>query len=318
MKLRDVLFYIIICLVIIGLGIRISGNSNGEPIFAIGLIGIFIYFIFKLFNLFFSSGFGTNILVLQALIILMSITTFARYLHLPFWDYPGLIVVPLFAFSSLLYLMKEKQKDREITLASILFLVLMIPLFGFEFNKAPRNYVPREWYNRYDVSEAVTIKFPDNFKHTETEQLSIKAYDLMEMYRYKEAIKLFNEALELEPLNIALLFGLSEAYSRTNKLEQAILLLNKAITEDSTFAPLYNNRGLLYYKLIKNDRAMSDYKRAISLDSTQYVYYANIALVYYYENNLESACEAIQKAERLGLDISKERFLENVKNSNCQ
>lgn len=318
MKLADILFYIIVCSIIIGLGLRVSDNPNGAHIFALGLFSVFIYFIARLLNQLFSNSLTTGKVILQVLVILMPITIFARYQYFSFWDYPGLIVVPLFIFFSLLYLLKEKQKDVKLTVVAILFLLLTVPMFGFDFNNAPRHYVPKEWYDRYNPSEAVTIKFPHHFEHAETEQMSIKAFDLVKAKRYDEAIELYNVALQSEPVNLSLLFGLSEAYSKTNQLEQAILLLNKAIERDNTFSPFYNNRGLLYYKLVRNDEALADYEKAIQLDSTHFVYYANLALVLFDMNEVNRACEAVRKAQSLGFDLSNERYLEKMTSNNCK
>jgi tetratricopeptide (TPR) repeat protein len=318
MRLKDISFYIIICLIIIGLSLRIYENENGGPVFALGLIGVFFYFTAKLVKQLFSIRLDKSKVTLQVLVIFMPVILFAKYLYFSFSDYPGLIIVPFFIFSSLFYLIKEKHKDIKLTVASILFLALSIPMFGFNFNKAPRNFVPKTWYDRYNVSEPVTFKFPHNFEHAETEKMSIQAFDFMKAKRYDDAIELYKVALQSEPDNLSLLFGLSDAYSRTNQLEQAILVLDMAINIDSTFSPFYNNRGLLYYKLYRNDDARADYEKAIQLDSTQFTHYANFALVLFANNEVRSACDAVLKAESLGLDISREKFLKSLKSKKCK
>ena len=47
----------------------------------------------------------------QTLMILMSITLFAKYLNHTFWNIPALIIIPLFALSALLFIIKIKKKE---------------------------------------------------------------------------------------------------------------------------------------------------------------------------------------------------------------
>jgi tetratricopeptide (TPR) repeat protein len=178
--------------------------------------------------------------------------------------------------------------------------------------------MPIEWYNRYRVDNSVPVRLPYDYKYIETEQLSIKAHELKESRKYYEAINLYEEALRSEPRNPMILFDLAETYARINNLEQAVILLDTAIMVDSTYSGFYNNRGLLFYKLNENGRAIKDYLKAIEIDSTKTTFYYNIALVYYYEDDFIKACESINKAEQLGLNLSNYKGLKRIKRKHCK
>jgi hypothetical protein len=78
----------------------------------------------------------------------------------------------IFIIMSLIYLIKSKIKDSRLTIASIAFLFLSVPLFGLDFHKSPRHYIPYDWYDRYDVENEVEIVLPYEFQFKETEELS--------------------------------------------------------------------------------------------------------------------------------------------------
>jgi len=259
-----------------------------------------------------------SIFLLQIMMVLMSFSLFTRYLYYILGDYPSLVIVPLYIYFALFYIIKEKEKVFKLTFVSILYLLLSLPLIGFDFDKSPRQYIPQQWYNRYDVAEGVPMKIPYGFEFYETEQLSIEAFELRKEKKYLEAIHIYKQARILEPQNPRLLFDLSETYARVNNLETAVALLDTAIIIDNQFAGLYNNRGLLFYKLKQNDKAIHDYQKAIELDSTQVTFYTNLALVYYHEDLFTKACEQIEKAEQLGFKIENKKEIKQIKEKSCK
>jgi tetratricopeptide (TPR) repeat protein len=314
----SVLFYISIGLLPIGMILRIQDFPGGGFLFTFGFLGLLIYFVAHTIKDIVKNRINRFNLSLQILIVLMSLILFSKYMYYYFGDYPGLVIIPLFILVSLIYFFKSKIRNTKLTITSIAYLILVIPLFGLEFYKSPIQYIPQAWYNRYSVEKGIPITMPYSFKYKETEELSIKAYDLYESKQYYEAIIVYEEARKIEPENPILLFGLSETYALINNLERAITLLDTAIMIDSAFPAFYNNRGLLYYKLKEHDKAVFDFKKAIQIDSTQYIYFANLALVYYRQNLFDKSCESIKKAEQLGLEIETSKSLNRIKNEKCK
>ena len=304
-KITSILFYLTLALIPISLIFLIQNWPGGHSLFALGLLGIFIYFLSKTIKDIAKKNYSPYNQVLQTIVILMSLVLFSKYLYQVFADYPGLIIVPIFIITSLLYLIKTKARYLKLTLTIILYLILTIPLFTFEFQFSPRHYIPIEWFDRYNVSEGKITKLSFAFKYKETEQLSIKAFELKKAKEYFEALAYYRVARKLEPRNLKLLFDMSETYAKSNALDTAIALLDTAILINRSYAEFFNNRGLLYYKLNKNDNAIEDFKVAISIDSTQSITYANLGLAYHSLNLKELSCRAFNKAKRLGLDLSK-------------
>jgi len=315
--IKNIVYIITTLLIPIGFLFRLFDISGGILFMSLGFFGFFVYYTIKVIKNF-KSVISRTILLLQIMVVLMSFSLFTKYLYHIFGDYPSLIIVPAYIFISLIYLIKEKEKDVKLTTISILYLLLTVPLFGLEFHKSPSQYIPKQWYNRYDVSEGILINLPYGFDFSVTEQLSIQAFELRKEKHYFEAIEIYKQARNLEPKNPRLLFDLSEAYARINDLETAITLLDTAILIDDKYAGFYNNRGLLFYKLKKNDKAILDYQKAIELDPSQFTFYSNIALVYYYEGLYEKACLQIEKAEQHGLKIQNYKELKRIKKKYCE
>ena len=238
---------------------------------------------------------------------------------LEFWsfgDYPGLLIIPWFIFEALKYFIKNERKNIKLTSVSVIFAVLIIPLFfHFDFWNSPRMYIPQEWGNRLLVKKSVEVEveLPYRFKYIETEQLAQKARQLKKERRYGEAINIYYEAIEIEPENPQLLFDLADIYANINQLETAITLLGTAIKLDSTSVAFYNNRGLLYYKLNEDKLAIADYTKGIQLDSTTFSLYVNLAFAYYFENEFELACQSIENAEKLGYNVNANKDLRIIK-----
>jgi hypothetical protein len=307
----SVLFYLALALIPISLIFIIQNLAGGHSIFALGLLGIFIYFTAKTIKDIDKKRQSLFNQVFQLVVISMSVVLFSKYLYHGFADYPGLIIVPIFIVTSVLYLLKPNSQYLKLTLTTIVFLLLSIPLFTFEFQYSPRHYIPMEWFNRYNVSDGKITKLSFAFKFKETEQLSIKAFELKKEKEYFKALTYYRDARKLEPRNLKLLFDMSETYAKANELETAISLLDTAIMINSSYAEFFNNRGLLYYKLNINDKAVENFKEAIKIDSTQSITYANLGLAYHSLNLRDLSCRAFNKAKRLGHDLSKYNLLIN-------
>ena len=279
---KELLFYGCIALIPIGLLFRFNDWIGGPSFLAIGLLGVAIYFLVRVIKSFGNEHFDKLSMFLQALIFLMSITLFAKYLNHTFWNIPALIIIPLFALSSLFFIIKIKKKELKITLTLVLYLLLLIPIFFVRTHNGPLHYSMEVSYGRYDPSRYVSVKLPYEFKYDRTERLCNRTLRLGKIGQLDEAIEILNEARNLEPDNPEVLFHQSNFYARNDSLEKAILLLDTAIKIDRLqWAGLFNNRGLLYFKLSENGKAMEDYKKAITLDPKNPIFYANLALVFY-------------------------------------
>lgn len=314
------LFLFIIILLAIPVGVLLNMNLlfGGGSLITLGLFGILLYYTVKTIKDCIKKRNNRFNIILQIGVVLTTVVLFSKYRFFRFGDYPALVIIPLFFFMVLEYFAKSNNRDIKLIAVSIIYLILFIPLFCFDFWSSPRRYIPNEWVNRYDVRDGSEIDLPHVFIYSETEQLSQKAYQLKSDGYYYEAMIIFQEAHKIEPKNPLLLFELSEFYARNNLLETAIALLDTAIMIDNTTVAFYNNRGLLHYKLKENNQAIADYLKAVQIDSTQLTLYVNLALAYYYEKKFELVCESINKAEKLGLNMKAHKHLDKVRKRYCK
>ena len=315
--ITNITFYLLILMVPIGLLLRIEDIMIGIIISLFGFLGLLIFFIIKLIKDWTANKTPAKILFVSLLYPLMTITLFCKYFYHTFWDYPALVIVPLFVVFSIISLLKKKPKDARFVTTNVVFLVLTIPLFAFSFLNEPRKYIPIQWYNRYDV-KGVLINIPYKFKSAQAHKLDRQATNLNISGEHRMAILLYQEARNVEPDNQYILFDMSEAYAEINDLEKAISLLDTAISIDSSCASFYNNRGLLYYKMKMNKNAIADYSTAIKLDSTLQSIYVNFALVYYYDKQFNKSCKAIKKLDELKFDYSNDDVLMRIKQMHCE
>lgn len=285
-----------------------------------GLLGITIYFLVELVrDTLINRKKNQNIITcLRILIILMSITIFSKYVHLKYFDYPTLLIVPLFIIVSTIYLIYEKQRDIKIVASIVFFALLLIPTFGVSFYNSPYSYLPGQKQSRYNVSEGVETTLPYKYINDTAILLRNQANRLRQKEEFDSAIIIYRKAQIVDPKNPTFYFELSDCYARKENLEKAIILMDSAIMLDGSFSGFYNNRGLLYYKSNDYYSALNDISMAIYYDSTNKVAYGNMALVHDALNNSKKACEYIELAEKLGLDIKIDEHLLKIKKYNCE
>ncbi|MFA8451946.1 MAG: tetratricopeptide repeat protein [Bacteroidales bacterium] len=312
-RTADTLFYISLGITPIGIVLRISDIFGGNILFTLGLLGLLTYFAASIIRGILKKDNNKIGIVLKSLIVVIIPIIFAKYLYYNFGDYLGLVIIPIFLISTIIYLISELKKNIKVTSTSILICLLIIPLFNIDFNKDPRNYIPLMWYNRYNVERAIEVKLPYNFKFHKTESLSIKAFEAQKQKEFILSISLYKQAIKIEPDNPRLHFGISECYACTNDLELAKNELDTAIHLDDNNPFFYNNRGLLYYKLNENSNAILDFKKAIEIDSTQYSFFCNLALVFNSTMEYDEACKMIDKAEELGANINQYKLLKRIR-----
>jgi tetratricopeptide (TPR) repeat protein len=310
--IKFLIFSVPIILALIGLICRILYLDWSNAFLFFGLFLISVYYTIKIINDIIKKS-SLLIITQQASLILLSFVLISKYLDLKIADYPAFVIVPLFICCSVLSIKENGLSDKNIVITTIVYLLYLIPILGLNIGNSPRELIPSEWYNRYNVGEGVKVKIPYGFKYKETEELSKRAFDLRKSNNYYPAIAFYQNALKLEPKNPRLYFDQAECYARINELEIAICKLDTAISIDSTWAGFFNNRGLLYYKLGKPQKAINDYQKALSVDSTQLSIYANLALAFYDIKDIENSFEAIKKARYFDNDDHTKRLLNHIK-----
>ncbi|MFB3766670.1 MAG: tetratricopeptide repeat protein [Methanotrichaceae archaeon] len=93
-----------------------------------------------------------------------------------------------------------------------------------------------------------------------------KGQKLISQGKYNEAIKCFNEAVEINPLYANAWCYKGKALYKLGKYEEAIKAFDRAIEVDPLFAVAWNNKGLTLSSLGKYDDAFKCYDKAIEIN----------------------------------------------------
>jgi len=107
---------------------------------------------------------------------------------------------------------------------------------------------------------------------------------------YKEALKLFTDAIRASPGNAAMLFQRGLIYHTMGETDQAIVDYSDAIRLAPTDDYAYVNRGIaLYSRQDNNEGALRDFDAAIKLNRCEVNAWINRGIVYKRKGNLDQA-----------------------------
>ena len=112
---------------------------------------------------------------------------------------------------------------------------------------------------------------------------------LLDLKKYKEAIKYFDEALKLNNKNFELFYSRGISYGNIGDSEKAVLDISAAINLKNNNSDLFFQRGLNYFRSEKYNLAIKDYTHAINIKPKESFYYHNRGLCYEEIKNKNSA-----------------------------
>ncbi len=125
---------------------------------------------------------------------------------------------------------------------------------------------------------------------------------------FREAVKKFTEAIELEPDNPVAYDKRAISYIKMRKYRKADNDLEKAIELDPEFAEAYNHRGLLNYFSDKAILAMPDFNKAIKLNPDYAQPFFNRGILKYDFGDVEGAYIDFKQAYKLGYEEGQDAF----------
>jgi len=99
--------------------------------------------------------------------------------------------------------------------------------------------------------------------------------------QYEDAIKEFQQALLVDPVNFGALQELAEVYENLGRLEKAEETYKQAIKLKPNYWHGYSRLGYFYYIYGRNDEAEKTYRRSIELMTENVLDYNNLIAVYY-------------------------------------
>jgi len=118
--------------------------------------------------------------------------------------------------------------------------------------------------------------------------------------QYDKAIEYFTKATELNNSYAEAYFNKGFAYFNKNEIDKAIEYYNKAISIDPGFAVAYNNLGKAYGMQEKNPEAISSFSKAVEVDPGYSTAHFNLAVAYFKSGNNNSGINHMKIAAKLG------------------
>ena len=139
---------------------------------------------------------------------------------------------------------------------------------------------------------------------TPRQKENIRAEILMARKDYAEAAKAYEDLLQDDPKNFAMLNKVGIAYQQLGDVRHAERSYKKAVHANGSFVSAINNLGALEYSEKHYGKAIKYYKRALATPSgDQAVIYSNLGFAYYANEQYPAALDAFGKALALDPDI---------------
>jgi serine/threonine-protein kinase len=114
--------------------------------------------------------------------------------------------------------------------------------------------------------------------------------------KYKEALKDFNRALDIDPVNYEAYQGLAIAYEDQGLLAEAEMTYKRAINMQPSNWIGYQALGAFYSEHSRYEDAITQFKKEIELNPQNYMGFNALGSMYYYTNKLKEATEMFEKA----------------------
>jgi tetratricopeptide (TPR) repeat protein len=125
----------------------------------------------------------------------------------------------------------------------------------------------------------------------------LKGVEYLKKGKYNEALRCFNQALEINPDYCDCLTDRAIAYFYLKKNELSIIDLDRAVYLEPQNPFRYSSRAYIKEKIGDNYGAMEDYKKAIELDPDDAIAYNNLGLIEEKLGYMNSAKINFQKAD---------------------
>ncbi|MDQ7824253.1 MAG: tetratricopeptide repeat protein [Candidatus Eremiobacteraeota bacterium] len=119
----------------------------------------------------------------------------------------------------------------------------------------------------YENIFGISYSFSGAAGETTIDELIHRGESLMTLMRYKEALEIFDEGLELEPEMAKLIVAKAECLYRVGQTEEAMKYFDIAVAKEPENADIWHNRGNLYASMKNYREALYCYDKALAIDS---------------------------------------------------
>ena len=117
--------------------------------------------------------------------------------------------------------------------------------------------------------------------------------------KYKNAIKLYSEAINLNSTSSSAYFGRACSYGSLANYQQAIKDYSKAIQIDPNYSEAYKGRGIVYDTLKDYKQAIDDYSKAIQINPNDIYAYRRRGVLYYRLDDSKKGSADLAKVKEL-------------------
>lgn len=202
--------------------------------------------------------------------------------------------------------------------ASVILLIVATCAFFqiFPQNNSSDSDVPRSQASSPSENSAVlsshsdetTVPAPSKSVHVSDSQ-ALALYDQgLKLYyqrQFPEALKLFNQALALDPLCYEALNAKGATLAFQGNYDQGLPLIQQALDLNPAFVYGHFNQGLANELAGRWDIAIAAYQKALQLDNRDTWSYYGIASIYGRQGNIDKVLEYLQPAITLDPDVKE-------------
>lgn len=132
-----------------------------------------------------------------------------------------------------------------------------------------------------------------------------KGIELLNLWKYDEAIECFNKALKIEPADHNILNLKGAALMNLERAKEAIECFDKALEIDPNIENILNNKGLALSDIGKHDEAIQCYDKAVEINPNYEKAYYNKGLELDLLGKLDDALKLYDKAVELKPNYEK-------------
>jgi tetratricopeptide (TPR) repeat protein len=150
---------------------------------------------------------------------------------------------------------------------------------------------------RHSQSVEDRTKIINLSEHPDSLDYALRAYELLEMNDYNNAIIDFDRAIQLNPSDYELYRNRGDANFINHNCKRAIVDYNKYIKFVNNDARIFSNRADCREKLEDYEGALEDYKKTLSLDKDYWTGYCGLGSVYYSQQNYNLAVDHLEKCK---------------------
>jgi tetratricopeptide (TPR) repeat protein len=148
---------------------------------------------------------------------------------------------------------------------------------------------------RLDEAEAELLNMIEK-DPCDVEALNVLGIVYRKQKKFKDALGIFNEALELDQNRAEFYYHIAGIQILDGDLKAAFMAYAKVIEFDANFAPAYNNLGVVYFESNAYNKAVNILRKGVNLEGSDPKFHFNYAIALSTVNMLSEAAHEYEVA----------------------